>query len=98
MSDSEILEKDIDWSNSCLHKEEKEEVMDMLYKYNEAYRNFTQHKGRNLCNRQVTLFIRPYHVREEDKKVKDKEMKCLCYLVICYLRGIVTIFKSSYVN
>ena len=28
------------------------------------------------------FFIRPYHVREEDKKVIDKEMKCLCYLGI----------------
>ena len=28
------------------------------------------------------FFIRPYHVREEDKKVIDKEMKCLCYLEI----------------
>ena len=32
MSDKEILEMYIDLSNSCLHKEEKEEVMDMLYK------------------------------------------------------------------
>ena len=28
------------------------------------------------------FFIRLYHVREEDKEVKDKEMKCLCYLGI----------------
>ena len=28
------------------------------------------------------FFIRPYHVREKDKKVIDKEMKCLCYLGI----------------
>ena len=28
------------------------------------------------------FFIRSYHVREEDKKVIDKEMKCLCYLRI----------------
>ena len=28
------------------------------------------------------FFIRPYHFREEDKKVTDKEMKCLCYLGI----------------
>ena len=27
-------------------------------------------------------FIIPYHVRGEDKKVIDKEMKCLCYLGI----------------
>ena len=28
------------------------------------------------------LHLRPYHVWEEDKKVIDKEMKCLCYLGI----------------
>ena len=28
------------------------------------------------------FFIRPCHIREEDKKVIDKEMKCLCYLGI----------------
>ena len=28
------------------------------------------------------FFIRPYHVREEDKKVIDKEVKHLCYLGI----------------
>ena len=37
MSDREILERYIDLSNSCLHKEEKGEVMDMLYKYKEAF-------------------------------------------------------------
>ena len=28
------------------------------------------------------FFIRPYHVREEDRKVIDKEMKHFCYLSI----------------
>ena len=28
------------------------------------------------------FFIRPYHIREEDKKVIDKEMKHLCYIAI----------------
>ena len=28
------------------------------------------------------FFIRPYHVREEDKRILDKEMKRLCYLGI----------------
>ena len=32
MSDREILEKYIDLNNTCLQEEEKEEVMDMLYK------------------------------------------------------------------
>ena len=28
------------------------------------------------------FFIRPYHAKEEDKKLLDKEMKRLCYLGI----------------
>ena len=28
------------------------------------------------------FFIRPHHVREEDKAIMDKEMKRLCYLGI----------------
>ena len=28
------------------------------------------------------FFIRPYHVREEDKKVTDNEMRCFYYLGI----------------
>ena len=88
MSDREILEKYIDLSNSCLHKEEKEEVMDMLYKYKEA---FSLGDEIGTCpNIEVEIdvtdkspfFIRPYHFREEDKKVIDKEMKHLRYLGI----------------
>ena len=30
----------------------------------------------------LPFFIRPYHIREEDKKAIDKEMKWLCYLGI----------------
>ena len=37
MSDREILENYIDLRNTCLHKEEKEEVMVMLYKFKEAF-------------------------------------------------------------
>ena len=36
MTDREIVEKYIDLDNSCLTKEEKKEVMDMLYKYRDA--------------------------------------------------------------
>ena len=35
--DREIPEKDINLNNSCLSKEEKIKVMDMLYKYKEAF-------------------------------------------------------------
>ena len=37
MIDREILEKYIDLNNSCLNKEEKTKVMDMLFKYKEAF-------------------------------------------------------------
>ena len=37
MSDRDILEKYIDLNNSCLDKEEKIKVMDMLFKYREAF-------------------------------------------------------------
>ena len=36
MTDMQILEKYIDLDNSCLNKEEKKEVMDMLYKYRDV--------------------------------------------------------------
>ena len=38
MTDQEILDKYIDLENSCLTKEERKEVMEMLYKYREAFR------------------------------------------------------------
>ena len=68
-------------NNSCLDKEEKTKVMDMLYKYREA---FSLRDEIGTCmNIEVGIdvtdkspfFIRPYHVREEDKAFIDKEMK-----------------------
>ena len=62
--------------------------MDMLYKYKEA---FSLRNEIGTCpNIEVEIdvtdkspfFIRPYHVREEDKKGINKEMKSLCYLGI----------------
>ena len=70
------------------NRKKKEEIIDMLYKYTEA---FSLRDEIGLCpNIEVgidmtdksPLFIRPYYVREEDKKVIDKEMKHLCYLGI----------------
>ena len=37
MSDREILEEYIYLNNTCLHKEEKKEIMDMLHKCKEAF-------------------------------------------------------------
>ena len=88
MMDREVLEKYIDLKNSCLDKEEKVKVMDMSFKYKEV---FSLKDGINTCpNIKVDIyvtnkspfFIRPYHVREEDKAITDKEMKRLCYLGI----------------
>ena len=88
MSDREILRKYINLDNTCLTKDEKEEVMNMLYKNKEAF-SLRDHIG-TCPNIEVGIevtdkspfFVRPYHIREEDKKVIDKEMKCLCYLGI----------------
>ena len=60
----------------------------MLYRYREAF-HLRDEIG--MCpNIQVEIdvtdkspfFIRPYHVREEDKAFIDKEMKWLCYMGI----------------
>ena len=81
MTDREILEKYINLNNSCLCKEEKIKVMDMLYKYKKA---FSLRDEIGTCpNIELEIdvtdkspyFIRPYHVREEDKTFIDKEVK-----------------------
>ena len=81
MLDREILEKYINIDNTCLTVREKKEVMDMLYQYKEV---FSLRDEISTCpNIEVGIdltdkspfFIRPYHVREEDKKVIDKDMK-----------------------
>ena len=88
MSDKEILRKCINLDNTCLMEDEKEEVMNMLFKYKEAFSLRDEigtcpniEAGIDVMDK-LPFFIRPYHVREEDKKVMDKEMKCLCYLGI----------------
>ena len=88
MTDRETLDKYIDLENSCLTNEERKEVMEMLYKYREA---FSLRDEIGTCpNIKVEIevtdkspfFIRPFHVREEDKAFIDKEMKQLCYMGI----------------
>ena len=81
MIDREILEKYINLDKTCLTEREKWRVMDMLYKYKRAfslrdeigtYPNIDV--GIDVMDKSP-FFIRPYHVREEDKKVIDKEVK-----------------------
>ena len=88
MTDKEILDKYSNLDSSCLSKEEKKEVMDMLYRCIEAF-GLRDEIG-TCSNIEVEInvtdkspfFIRLYHIREEDKAFIDKEMKQLCYMGI----------------
>ena len=88
MRDKEILDKYINLKDSGLHKEERKQVMEMLYEYKDV---FSLRDEIGMCpnidvNIEVTdnspFFIRPYHVKEEDRAVLDKEWKRLCSLGI----------------
>ena len=68
-TDRKILEKYIDLEKSCLTGKEERDVMDMLYKYKEA---FSLRDEIGTCpNIEVEIdamdrspfFIRPYHVK-----------------------------------
>ena len=88
MTDREILDKWIDLDNSCLTRCEKKKVRRLMYKYKDV---FSLRDEIGTCpNIEVEIevtdrspfFIRPFHAREEDKVILDKEMKRLCYLDI----------------
>ena len=88
MTDKEILDKYINLKDSCLDEKERKQVMEMLYEYKDV---FSLRDEIGTCpyievNIEVTdnspFFIRPYHVKEEDRVVLDKEMRRLCYLGI----------------
>ena len=96
MSDKEILDKYINLDNSCLARQEKRKVRKLIYNYKDA---FSLRDEIGTCpNIEVEIevtnrspfFIRPFHAREEDKAILDKEMKRLCYL------GILKEVFSSY--
>ena len=87
-SQTEKLEKYIDLDKSCLMDKEKGEVMEMLFKYKEV---FSLRDEIGTCPKieieiDVTdkspFFIWPYHAKEEDKTLIDREMKHLCHLGI----------------
>ena len=88
MTDKEILDKYINLKDSCLNEKERKQVMEMLYEYKDV---FSLRDEIGTCpnievNIEVTdnlpFFIWPYHVKEEDRAVLDKEMRRLCYLGI----------------
>ena len=82
------MDKYKDLENSCLTKQEKREVRNLIYEYKDA---FSMGDKIGTCtNIEVEIdvtdkspfFIRPFHAREEDKAILDKEMRRLCYLDI----------------
>ena len=88
MTNKEILDKNIDLEGSCLTKQEKQKLRDLIYDYKDAFS--LRDKIGTCPNIKVEIdvtdnspfFIRPFHAKEEDKAILDKEMKWLCYLGI----------------
>ena len=86
MTDKEILEKYIDLEGSCLTKQEKQKLRSLIYDYKDAF-SLRDEIGPNIkveidITDNSPFFIRPFHAKEEDKAILDKEMKRLCYLGI----------------
>ena len=88
MSDKEILDKYIDLETSCLNKQERKEVRNHIYEYKDAFS--LRDKIGTCPNIEVEIdmtdkspfFTRPFHAKEEDRAILDKEMRRLCYLGI----------------
>ena len=78
MTDKEILDKYIDLDNSCLTELEKVQVRDMIYEYREAFS--LRDKIGTCPNIEIDIdvtdrtpfFIRPYHVKEEDENIRQR--------------------------
>ena len=96
MTGREILDKYIDLESSCLTRYEKKKVRRLIYKYKDV---FSLRDEIGTCpNIEVEIdvtdrspfFIRPFHVREEDKATLDKKLRRLCYL------GILKVGFSAY--
>ena len=88
MTDREILDKYINLEGSCLTKWERQKLRNPIYEYKDA---FSLRDELGTCpNIKVEIdvtdsspfSIRPFHAREEDKAILDKEIRRLCYLGI----------------
>ena len=81
MTDKEILDKYINLRDPCLDEKERKQVMKMLYEYKDVFSLRDEiGTGPNIeVNIEVMdnspFFIWPYHVKEEDRAVLDKEMR-----------------------
>ena len=88
MTDRESLDTYINLDNSCLTEAEKKGVRDLLYEYKDPF-SLRDEIGmcpnievENDITGKTPFFIRPFHAKEEDKNILDKEMKRPCYLGI----------------
>ena len=95
MTDREKLDKYINMDKSCLTRKEKEEVRDLLYEYKDAF-SLRDEMGRcpNIeveidVTDKTSFFVRPFHAKEEEKVILNKEMKRLCFL------GILNVFQPT---
>ena len=88
MSDKEILERTIDFSEVCTTEKQKQALYKILLKYREA---FSLRDEIGLCpNMEVKLelkdktpfYIRPFPIKEEEKIIVDREMRKGCLLGI----------------
>ena len=100
MTDREILEKYINLNNSCLDKDVKIQVIDMLFKYKEAFSLRDEIDTCPIIEVEIDVtdkspfFIRPYHVREEDRAFIDEEIMLYGYSE----RKIFSLLKPSDAN
>ena len=102
-TDREILDKYINLEGSCLTKQEKQKLRNLIYEYKDA---FSLRDEIGACpNIKVEIdvtnsspfFIRPFHAKEDDKAILGNEMKRLCYLGILK-EGFFGLFKPNYAN
>ena len=88
MSDRKILDKYVDLEKSCLSYSKKKQVMVMLYKYKDAFSLRDEIGTYPNIEEEIDVtgrspsFIRPYHVKEADENILDKEIMRICYLGI----------------
>ena len=81
MTDRKLLDKYVDLESSCSTRWEKQKLRNLIYEYKDT---FSLRDEIGTCpNIKVEIyitdsspfFIRPFHAREEDKAILDKEMK-----------------------
>ena len=88
LTDREILDRYINLEGSCLTKQEKQKLRNLIYEYKDAFSlrdeigTYPNIKVEIDVTDSSPFFIRPFHAKEEDKAILDKEMRRLCYLGI----------------